>query len=1206
MASFMDISGRYFGMESSLVRAYLTPAHGSQLEAKVISVSGTVLKVSIETLSDSHHGSMTAMITHQGIKSNAAQVSFVSLIRPVVGPVCADIDNSGQASTCDTNGDGTFSDACTLNALCASSQSSNGGCGASGRCSGHAVSIAQSGTGSYIEIRGARFGSVKDHIHVTFSPALPGATIHNCSDTLLLVRVPSTNVATGALQALVTHSSHGSSDPMKTIGNVVGPSSSPWISPSNLGLISSATLLTISGGSFGTSSTNIRVYLEGADGWQPHASVNTVTDAAIVLTVTLLSDRSAGLLRARVTRHGLSSSLTTVATIQGVAPAIQQSTFRLSKSAAGNLLEIMGTRFGSDNSALTLTFTPAVSASSKEIRTDSMLLVSLGDTTSSLFNENLQVTITSSLHGSSGFPVNIGTFVSPANTPIITASSVTLESFQTTLTIHGDNFGSVATNARVYLYPAVGVAPAVEVVACVNTMITVTVTGLNDSQHGTLQAVVTIQALASSSTSVANVVKVQPKPASHFCVRIDENSVGSTCDTNGDEIFGEVCEIRSPCNSAAGSNGGCGSSGVCQSHALVNIAKSTVNRVEIYGHRFSTDPALIRIVTDPLVPTTVITCANNLLVVDLGSTTSLATSAALFAQIYHTSTGVSNKHQIGTIVAGLTNGPALSLNSAVLETTASSLVVTGQSFGTNPDELRIYLMTTAGVRLTTIVQSSPSVAANQFTLKIIGMSDLCVGVLNGMVTLKGVKTEWTAVSTIVNFKPIITPRAISLASAASGSVLEIIGSNFGTDKNLLTINFSPAPVTASSIAICRDNLITVNMGDTTSSSMLGILKANISQSSHGVMQSVVVANIVGTAPVPTIVSSASSIVSTAEELTLHGSNLGINLEDVRIYLSSSSSSTTVLASVMSLNGGSFDIKISGLSDAHAGHLEADVTVRGMSTGATTTIGVVAAVRPVVSSGSFSVAQSSIGNIIEISGTRFHNDASNLAVVFTPTLSNVQIMRCTESLLIVNTGNTQSTAQGSLNVEVIHSVWGSSGTVVIGNIVSGISLPALTGSTTQIAASTKDITFAGQNLGSATNTVRAYLFPANGHYPVASVLSVSSNSVQLLIASMGDANLGILSAIVTVQGIPTAHTTVGIVAVSAPVVEQTNQLIAQHSSANSIEISGERFGSIASDLSIQFTPSLPTPTVIICTDTILLVTVGDITSSSLLGSLDVKV
>ena len=120
-------------------------------------------------------------------------------------------------------------------------------------------------------------------------------------------------------------------------------------------------------------------------------------------------------------------------------------------------------------------------------------------------------------------------------------------------------------------------------------------------------------------------------------------------------------------------------------------------------------------------------------------------------------------------------------------------------------------------------------------------------------------------------------------------------------------------------------------------------------------------------------------------------------------------------------------------------------------------------------------------------------------------------------------------------------------------------------------------------------------------------SVSATGFSVKPTYMDDRNVGTLRAIVTVKGVSTALTPIATVTPAQPSVTETaNKMIAKHAAGNTIEINGIRFGSTTGDLSVVFSPVLPSPTVVACYDTRILVTVGDTTAGSLYGNLSVVV
>ena len=72
------------------------------------------------------------------------------------------------------------------------------------------------------------------------------------------------------------------------------------------------------------------------------------------------------------------STSKTVATIVAVRPTVTAATYKVSKEAKGNLIEITGTNFRDDASQLTVTFNPALAGATVEACTSHPLDIHYG------------------------------------------------------------------------------------------------------------------------------------------------------------------------------------------------------------------------------------------------------------------------------------------------------------------------------------------------------------------------------------------------------------------------------------------------------------------------------------------------------------------------------------------------------------------------------------------------------------------------------------------------------------------------------------------------------------------------------------------------------------------------------------------------------------------------------------------------------------
>ena len=114
--------------------------------------------------------------------------------------------------------------------------------------------------------------------------------------------------------------------------------------------------------------------------------------------------------------------------------------------------------------------------------------------------------------------------------------------------------------------------------------------------------------------------------------------------------------------------------------------------------------------TPTLSSITKISCNDTLFVVDVGDTNSV-TLGDLNAVVTHTTYGSSSSVKVGTIVASTGVTPTITSSSAALQSHVTTLAVTGSNFGSEPDDVRVYLTPAAGTIILGTVDTSAAFSA---------------------------------------------------------------------------------------------------------------------------------------------------------------------------------------------------------------------------------------------------------------------------------------------------------------------------------------------------------------------------------------------------------------------------------------------------------------------------------------------------------------
>ena len=205
--------------------------------------------------------------------------------------------------------------------------------------------VARSRAGNRIEVAGSRFGTNTKKLSVSTTPAV-AVTVWACTDTsLILDLADSSTLALGALLAVVTHSSAGSSGSVQ-IGTISAAIATPGVTPDLSSIDGSATAITLSGMNFGSSVADTKIYLEG----HPliTGSVSAVSPSSLTFGVSGMSDSNAGVLHAVVAVTGVQSEWVPIALIAAAAPIAHHARFKVARSQSGNVFEIRGDQFGAD------------------------------------------------------------------------------------------------------------------------------------------------------------------------------------------------------------------------------------------------------------------------------------------------------------------------------------------------------------------------------------------------------------------------------------------------------------------------------------------------------------------------------------------------------------------------------------------------------------------------------------------------------------------------------------------------------------------------------------------------------------------------------------------------------------------------------------------------------------------------------------------
>ena len=559
---------------------------------------------------------------------------------------------------------------------------------------------------------------------------------------------------------------------------------------------------------------------------------------------------------------------------------------------------------------------------------------------------------------------------------------------------------------------------------------------------------------------------------------------------------------------------------------------NTASRLEIEGTHFQNSCSSLSVefsaylnnaFTAALSAPTLRLCLDKLLVLDIAIASATNLGTIIYARVTHATHGASNHTAVATVVAqpSLTSlaTPAIVNTTAPLFSHASNvLMVAGANFYDRASlahaqpawswttvwrvsNLRIYLTTPTGASLISsgsvsdVVTSDEVGVGSQINFTVPSLGNQHAGPLRAIVSVRGIMTEESTIAEILPSLPTPSRAKFQVATSAAGNRIEITGNHFCLNPfnwtsctQSVAVMFSPVLGVATTVH-CNDTLVIVDVPNT-NSQPVGDLYAVVHHTQRVCVDplhcnsgpAVKVGSIeAATLSQPSITANTASLPSSASSLHIQGSNFGTNAAAIRVYLTPERGThiiATVDASLSPVSSSSFYVVLKGMTDVNYGVLNAVVTVMGVKS-AYVAVATVAAVIPVVNVGSFNIAQSQSGNLLEISGSRFGIDKSRIRVHFEPHLLDVNVELCTDSILHVSVGDTSTLEPQPVSATVYHTSTGTSNfgvKVTIGQIVPRREIPLVHHSTSVMyVTSTSTILVQGSHLSDTESDLRAYAF-----------------------------------------------------------------------------------------------------------------------------------
>ena len=556
-----------------------------------------------------------------------------------------------------------------------------------------------------------------------------------------------------------------------------------------------------------------------------------------------------------------------------------------------------------------------------------------------------------------------------------------------------------------------------------------------------------------------------------------------------------------------------------------------------------------------------------------------------------------------------------------------------------------------------IVDTTVGAVSRPLTIRVLGLSDENAGWLKARVSVRGVKSQASQISTIIPVKPVIGAQCEAISNDAS-SICDSNGDGIYEDPCIVGALCAGSPsgfVTSTSSYPPGDGILVASNRETGGEALFKWSESTVYRH-WGQSFTIPAGSSVAVESLTLYISAQVALQASFDLCTITfvsmasatavttGSGIATLEGRMPNFVAGNQFLTFKFASALNLLPGSYAFLIefnewrvsqvlqlarSSSAGAYADGLalykdSADGAVwkappgalgdlgfylrgenlAGPTNGGCGSAGVCASLKP--------MAISTNGNRIEIAGFRFGTDASALTVTFTPAISYTSVIYARDNLMIVDTGSTSSLSVSSVvHASVFRKNHGTSTSVAVATVSAALSaLPTLIVSNSSIAHYALSLTLAGTNLGSQLTDVKVYFLASAGVNPLARVTQVAGGStlsllfghdnLNMVVAALNGQNDGVLRAVVTVQGVKSAITQVGIVTMLSPIVTPKSFALAKSSAGTIIEIQGSQFRGVTNDITVRLIPDLVLgnsghPTY--CTDSLMTLEIPD-TSSSL--------
>lgn len=182
-----------------------------------------------------------------------------------------------------------------------------------------------------------------------------------------------------------------------------------------------------------------------------------------------------------------------------------------------------------------------------------------------------------------------------------------------------------------------------------------------------------------------------------------------------------------------------------------------------------------------------------------------------------------------------------------------------------------------------------------------------------------------------------------------------------------------------------------------------------------------------------------------------------------------------------------------------GSVYAVVSLKGVASNAST-IGNFRDASIVLKNSNLAVARNSHGNRIELHGSGFGGDPTQVSVTTTPTLQSQSIHVCQDTLLIIDVADTTAVSGTVLSASVQRST--ALGTITsneatIGYLQSALQhKPVLSSSAEQMSQISADVLIKGNYFGAVANNIRVYLTSSMGTSALSQISLVDSKHIRV--------------------------------------------------------------------------------------------------------------